>query len=190
MDKLLIVFLVILGLPSQNIKAQSTERAKHDILYVDAEFSTGYGTFQRWKSNVSFVPGLYINKHFSGGIGLRYNYVYSRWQELDMRPYDELGLEAKGYAYLKDTVNTPYLRISGGVIFTLPKNDSNTKPLFYSLGVGQRFKIKNKEILLTASYEYNKSRFAYSIGRGSYSSAYKSDWYRNHSVNGSIALRF
>jgi hypothetical protein len=161
-----------------------------DKIYYETDLNLGYGTFQRWKTGLSFIPSVTLSEHFSAGAGLKYSFIPSRWRELNMSFYNDLGIEVRGYAYLKNTINTPYARITGGYTFSLPKNERNTKPLFYSIGIGQKLKLKKSTILLTASYEYHKSRFTYRQGWGLYSDDIKSDWYRNHSINGSIALRF
>ncbi len=191
MDKFLITFFLLfsLGLESKVI-AQEIPKTFKDKIYYETDLNLGYGTFQRWKTGLSLVPGVSLTKHFSAGAGLKYSFIPSRWRELNMLFYQDLGIEARGYAYLKNTINTPFARITGGYMFSLPKNERNTKPLFYSIGIGQKLKLKKSALLLTASYEYNKSRFTYRQGWGLYSDDIKSDWYRNHSINGSIALRF
>lgn len=191
MDKLLIAVIFTLGIGlNDQVKVQEVPNSLKEKLYFETDFMLGYGTFQRWKTSLSIVPGVTLSRHFSAGAGLKYSFVPSRWKEINMSYHQDFGVEARGFAYLRDAANTPYARVTGGYLFSLPDNERNTKPLFYSLGVGQKLKLKKSALLLTASYEYNESRFSYRQGWGLYANDIKSDWYRYHSINGSVAFRF
>lgn len=166
----------------QNIKSEPPDSVPHinknrlnPFRYKkQIEISFAKGSYNRSFTSLRFINGFIYNKSFIGvGVGTTLHHTY--YGGLVYYSYRSYPIFLR-YSYsIYSKKSTPYLFCDIGSQLH-NKDEKELKPLFYRIGLGNKFVIKKSIFYSSIDYTYNKARFKYDYQ----SQIGYSYWYRNH----------